>query len=414
MLNKIVIVIAIIVLVIGGFFGYLYITQKDSGAGVSGVVSTVRNFFPFGNEADVATTNPQNTNEPSATVPNVPTVPQDLRQIYSFPVAGAEAFIISSSTVVRFLEKSTGNMFEAQTALDTVDRISNTTIPKIAEAIFIQKNSVLFRYLKDDSDLIETVFGTLSTTTNATSTTTTLGEIQSTYLTPNIKEIAMSPKKDQIFYTVQSGSGSIGTISNPDGTKKVQLFDSPIREWNISWPKTNTVTITTKASASVPGYLYFVNTTTGKMERILGNVLGLTTLTNSTASSTIYNQNDSVGNTHLSLFDIKTKTSTKLNTITFTEKCVWSKKNVGLLYCAVPENIPGGSYPDAWYKGLTSFSDSLWKIDTATGQTDLLVNIKEVSGKDLDIINMSLSEKEDFLVFSNKTDLSLWGFKIPM
>lgn len=414
MLNKIVIVIGIIIVIALGVFGYMYFTQPNPDAGVSGVVSTVRDFFPFGQGSSVIETNTQPTNETTTpTTSTEPGVPSTLRQIFSSPVAGAQAFTVGSSTVVRFIEKSTGNVFEAKTELDTTERISNTTIPKIAEASFIQKGSVLMRYLRDDTDMIETILGSLSTSTNATSTdTSNLAELQSTYLTPNIKEVALSAKKDKMFYMIQSDSGTIGTISNVDGTKGVSIFSSPVREWNASWPKADTLALTTKASAKIPGYMYFVNTTTGKTQRVLGGILGLTTLTNPTASTTIYNQNDADGNTYLSMFNIKTGAPNQITSTTFTEKCVWSKKNAGLLYCAVPTSIAKGDYPDKWYKGLVSFSDSLWKIDTTTGKTDLLVNIKEVSGKDLDIINPSLDDNEDFFIFSNKTDLSLWSFKI--
>ncbi len=412
MLNKIVLIITIILVILIGFFGYIYLTQENPNDGVEGVVSTVRNFFPFGQESTVSETTNQTTNETPAETTSEPKTPPKFRQIFSSPVAGAEAFTVGSSTVIRFVEKSTGNIFEAKTEIDTINRISNTTIPKITEVSFVQSGSVLMRYLRDDTDMIETILGNLSTSTNATSTTSSLNEVESTYLTPNIKDVAMSPKKDKIFYTTQSESGMIGTISNPDGTKGVSVFNSPIREWNTSWPKIDTITLTTKADSEALGYMYTINTVTGKSERVLGDILGLTTLTNPTASTTIYNQNDQDGNTYLNTYDIKTKTSSPIKPTTLTEKCVWSKKDAGILYCAVPNSITKGSYPEKWYQGLVSFSDSIWKIDTKTGKTDMLINIKEVSGKDLDIVNPALDEKEKLFIFSNKTDLSLWSFEL--
>jgi hypothetical protein len=416
MLNKIVFIISVLFIIVACFFGYLYLTQKDATSGVNEVVSTVRNLFPFGQ----GTNTPTNTsNEDVGVGDNTkPTQteskqPPTLRQIFSSPISGAQSFLTGSSTVIRFVEKSTGNIFEAKTEVDSIERISNTTIPKTTEAIFVKKDSVLMRYLKDDSDLIETILGSFATNTPSTnSENKDLAELKITYLTPNIRDLALSPKKDRLFYITQSGSGVVGILSSPEDTNKTQITSSPLREWNISWPNTNTVTITTKASGGIPGYLYFINTTTGKMSIILNEITGLTTLTNSTASTTIYNQVDASGNVTLKAIDIKTGISKNIPEKTFTEKCVWSKKDANIIYCAIPSKIPSKSYPDAWYKGLVSFSDSLWKINASTGQTNLIVDIKDVSGADLDVVNIFLDEEEEFLIFTNKKDLTLWSFDL--
>ena len=54
---------------------------------------------------------------------------------------------------------------------------------------------------------------------------------------------------------------------------------------------------------------------------------------------------------------------------TLPEKCVWSKADASIFYCAVPENIPADNiYPDVWYQGLMSFSDAIWKVNIKTGE----------------------------------------------
>ncbi len=412
MLKKIITILFILIVLIAGVFAFLYFTQKDSGSGGRGI--SVRDFFPFGQESSTPATTPSQETENRVPVETAktPTVPPDLRQIYAYPVSGAGAFSSTSTTVVRFIDKATGNLYEAETDLDIVTRISNTTIPKVYSAIFSDKNSVVLRYAQDDTDLIETVYGKVATST-ATSTAGSVVELKTVYLDPNIKELVLSDKNDRILSITQSGTGSIGTLSKPDGTTKTQLFTSPIREWVPQWLKTNTVTLTTKASTEVAGFMYSVNTTNGVMQPILSNIFGLTTLTNNIASTTLFTYSTTDGIFALQTYDWNKKVTTQFPlSPTFVDKCVWSKKNADLVYCAVPHTMPKGDYPDAWYKGLVSFSDDIWRVNVSTGNKELVAELKTISGRDLDVINPSLDGAENYFVFTNKTDLTLWSYKL--
>ncbi|MBI2474473.1 MAG: hypothetical protein HYV68_02110, partial [Candidatus Taylorbacteria bacterium] len=71
-----------------------------------------------------------------------------------------------------------------------------------------------------------------------------------------------------------------------------------------------------------------------------------------------------------------------------------------------------GNYPDDWYQGLVAWRDEVWAIDTATGNTQYLINLGSAGRRDIDAINLSLDEKERFITFTNKTDLSLWTLQI--
>jgi hypothetical protein len=100
------------------------------------------------------------------------------------------------------------------------------------------------------------------------------------------------------------------------------------------------------------------------------------------------------------------KTKTEFSLKTLPEKCIWSEVDVNKIYCAVPKNLPTANYPDDWYKGLVSFDDNLWQIDTLTGETTLLLN-----QFGFDIINIFKTKNEDFLFFQNKKDGTLWSLK---
>jgi hypothetical protein len=75
--------------------------------------------------------------------------------------------------------------------------------------------------------------------------------------------------------------------------------------------------------------------------------------------------------------------------------------------CGVPSYFPEANYPDDWYKGVISFNDEIWIYDVNNFAKEK-VNISQRDKVALDIINPQLSEDDNFLLFQNKKDLSLW------
>jgi hypothetical protein len=97
---------------------------------------------------------------------------------------------------------------------------------------------------------------------------------------------------------------------------------------------------------------------------------------------------------------------------TLPEKCTWKKDNISV-YCAVPNAPVSGSYPDEWYQGVASFNDFLFKTNIKTGGLDSLIQLKATDGKNMDVMGIKLSNDENYLIFQNKKDLSLWVYTIP-
>ena len=120
----------------------------------------------------------------------------------------------------------------------------------------------------------------------------------------------------------------------------------------------------------------------------------------------------STGGTIPNLYTLDTKTaSTKnLNIQTLSDKCVWSKS--AIVYCAVPNTIENGHYPDDWYKGMVSTEDSIKKIDTEKQIYYNVSNLSKESGEKIDVDSIYLSPDETHLIFRNKTDGFLWMLRI--
>jgi hypothetical protein len=287
-------------------------------------------------------------------------------------------------------------------------------------------NALIFQSLDDTTNTVTTFYTvlSLSTTTDVSTTATTSNSSTLSTNTPyqlrgeplpsNIAEIAVNPEHTSLFTLALSSdstvdSSSIGYISQFDGSKKTEIFSTPLTQVNVEWPADNVIAITTKGSSVEPGFLYFVNPKTGAFTNILANINGLDTLTNHTASLVLYSAVGGTNGLITSVYDVKSGTTQTLAFNTLPEKCLWSSINEDDLICAVPSKIPSAPYPEAWYQGTVSFSDSIWEINITTGEVHELADLTSLSGKQIDAENLTLDPKENFLYFINKRDLTLWS-----
>lgn len=372
-------------------------------------------FFPFGNSQGVvgSSTENQNGNEENASETMEEVVPAPrIRKISNDQIAGSTLIDTSDTTVVRYVERGTGHIYEAHSDTLVQKKISNTTIPKIYEAVWVEKgDSLLLRYLKSDNETIETFYAKLGKINTETQEDASVGELEGTFLQTDIEELAISPNKTSLFSLVYGGSGSIGTISLPTGTKVSKTFSLPVKEFLVSWPKDSTLILTTKPSSNTLGYAYTLDSKNGSLNKILGDINGLTVLGNPTLTHLLYSEAKQ-GKVVLHSLTLKDGTVVDIPIQTFPEKCVWSKKETLVLYCAVPREITSGEYPDLWYQGSVSFSDKIWKIDLKENSTALIADTREEVSTEVDAINLLLNEKEDYLTFTNKKDSSLWGIQL--
>lgn len=405
--TTLVIILSLVLVAFAGA-GWFFLNQKPG----STLTENIDNFSPFG-IFDPKSTNNNGTNETGDNNSNKINNNQNnnqqkrnrLSKITDAPTAGFILFEKGSSTIIRYVEKGNGHIYDVNSDSLEKKRVSNTTIPKIHEAIFSNNGEqVLLRYLDEDTEVIKTYSGKI--TKSATSTEE--GIIIGAFLDENIKQIAVSPDRSKIFTLSNYGNSSVGTISLFDGSKKSQIFQSSFTEWIPQWPQDNLISLNTKPSASVFGFNYLITTQNSSLVKTLGKKYGLTTLISPDGNRIIFSENTENG-LSLSVFLRQTKTLYSLGLATLSEKCVWYQNNINA-YCAIPESTPrtADGYPDSWYQGLISFSDTVWKIDTESGSTDQIINLREVSREQIDAISMQINQNGNKLVFLNKTDNSLW------
>jgi len=385
MSKKILLIIGILV-VVGIAVFFIFFSKPASEPDGSGTGFSIRNFLPFGKSDNTGTTtetisaeeNWQGGNASNSATSEAGRPIPRLRKLSSEPVAGAVVFNIGTTSIVRFVEKGTGNVYEASSNSNAIQRLTNTTIPKIIRAFWLPNGSgFLAQTLLSESEIIETNFVKLNKN-NASTTSESLTPFNTTIskLPTDIKEIAIKPDSTKIFYYTVNGSSSWFT-ANPDGTGATLIMSHPLTEWLPKWVSNNEIIMQVKGSSETVSYNYSLDISTKTLKKLGVNFTGISSKTN-----------------------------------TLAEKCIQSKDKNPILFCAVPNQLPKGNYPDVWYKGLVATEDYITKIDLSNDIFYNIADLSSISNEQIDVVDISLSPDETHLIFRNKIDGFLWMLRI--
>jgi hypothetical protein len=400
--------IAIIALVIiGTVLWFLFAHQ--TGLNSSTTNNPNSGFSPFGRHGSQNTETGPISNEGS-TAASMPA----LRLLSATPIGGYGASTTASTTIVRWVDRGRGNIYEAREDSMDISVLSNTILPRVYESAWSSSlSSFLGSMLGDDDQTVSVVSASLipqATSTDSSSTAPYV--LRGRDLPDNIVAYALSPKKDKIFmYMVQNGQG-IGYVAPSNGGTATQLFTSPLSQVNVEWPEANTIAITTKGAARSAGYLYFVDAKTGVWTKILGPVPGLSARVSHDAKYVIESQSDGSNGLMTSIYAVASSTSYDAIVRTLADKCVWGNFYKDIVYCAVPFEPVAGTYPDDWYRGTISTVDKIWQVNAATGQVRLVSPVFSVAKTPIDAYNLSLDANDNYLFFMNKDDLSFWSLDL--
>lgn len=415
MSKRLTIFIIIITIILGT--GILYVLLGGKGLGDSPFIPG----NPFGTPPE--DTNPVSTDGgTSTTTPGDIDVPLDSegRPVTRFfklsdaPIAGAVSFLKNGSTTVRYVDRATGHVYEVNPLNLERIKILNTTRPHIYEAIFKRDGTgFVERTVTAGSDTIVNTSMTLiapTGTTTSTSTGASLGmyTAEATLLRGEVGDLVLLPN-DNLLYALKDTGGVM--TSSFEGESPRTLFTLPFTQWTI-WPISNTsAIISTKPSMAALGYAYTLNVTSGSLTKMLGPLQALSVLPSSDGRRIAYSyiEDDEFV---LLVDNTLSGSSLKILPATLSEKCVWSKKSTNILICGASESGLGNDAPDAWYQGLVHYSDKIWRFNTDTDTSEILLSPKANFDIDLDAINLILSPNEDYLFFTNKSDLSLWALKL--
>lgn len=232
------------------------------------------------------------------------------------------------------------------------------------------------------------------------------------FLAQNIESVAVDPQGKYFFYLEHTQEGSLGILRDLTTDSTQTIFSSPFGEWKARWESPNLINLNTKASYLSDGFEYQLATDTGKLSKGIAERKALLTLPNHDGSKTlIFSVNNEI---HTSIYDHEKKQEEILSFQTFIEKCLWAHDNIRL-FCAVPENFSyRNEYPDTWYQGLELYSDSLWEINTETGEETRLSDLPAEYGQNLDIHTLMSDPKDRYLFFKDKGSETLWSYRLEL
>ncbi len=310
----------------------------------------------------------------------------------------------NGTTSVRYhknIPENLGHLFERRAdGSNEETRIANFTIPQILRVVWAPdgKRAVIFYNLDGQ---IRKLLADYSATTTRTN-----------FLPDTVSDAAFSPDSKSLAFindlpaSPQGGGDSQNIfIASSDFKNQKKVFDNNVPGFEISWPAPDLISLKTKSSMALTGFLYALDPKTGSLSKIAEG-RGLDAAWNVDGSGAIFSTVSSGGDMlNLKFADIKTGEIKDLGVKTIAEKCAFLKTLKSVAYCGVPKNSQN-QLPDAWWQGKISFTDDFVAVDTSVTEPLFFVPTQ------LDITSPKPLANDSYLLFRDKSSGNLWGLKL--
>lgn len=342
----------------------------------------------FGGESAPLEPLPDNS-EPTATIEPTEINPDALRQLTLKPVAGF-TFVGSSSSMVRYVEKGVGHVFELDLESGEEERVSGTTIPLVTEAIFSASGKSVA--LMAEVDYRRTIYvGFIK----ADSEETEFIELPAGAFDPHFVDDA------SLKLGITTANGTEGYEFDLTTEELTPLFTIPLRDVKIIW-------------GDITNYVYpkASNRSQGALYEITNNTLSpLTEMTygfraDIDGEAIVYTKIED--NEYLSLFTTPAAEDLSPLPVSFLpEKCSRLNSTTQIMWCGGGLSLAPQTIED-WYQGEVQFNDYIWRVSLSDQSATLFSNPEETGGRNIDIIDMSTDLFAEQLLFKNKIDNTLW------
>lgn len=313
--------------------------------------------------------------------------PQALKQLTTRPVAGAG--FVGTGNGIRYVEQGTGHIYEINLVTGEEKLVSGTTIPGTREAVFSSDGSYVAITMQE-GNTEKTLVGTLDTGT----------QFKGVSLPVGATEIAFGNATGTVHYMVKETSGTVGYSYKIASDTSSRVFSLPLRDIHVLWG--DSLYVYTTPTAQQEGYLYKV--VQNDLVYVTSGARGLTALTSKDTALVTSSNGTEVTTSRIEhgFKDIPQPFPL------IPEKCVVTSRAT---YCAIPkENLDAQSFPDAWYKGTVSYTDSLWEIYVTDGGATMVVDFLAESGRAIDVSTIGANMSGALIYFINKNDNTLWEF----
>jgi hypothetical protein len=417
--RRLLLAIAIVLLFAVGVIIWFFVYSTPNGTGATGepinplsLKTYPKQFqFIFKNKGEA----PVQTSETEVTLQK----PQVLTEIWNKPATGQvfveksitkeedatstkgtttlqiKRLVKATSTILMFVDRTTGYIYGYNRELGKTYQISNTTIPGVYDAyIFDNGKRIILRYTDNNKNSIISMLANIPNV-NENDQAEQLENIS--YLPSQVTSIAVNKKRTLVSYFVAGDtSASIYTIS---AKGFIPVTTTPFTSWSLSYSG-DTLLATSKPSAYIEGQTVKIPS----FESILGQRTGL--MTNPSEKGIFLSSMWS--SSGLKTFLSKEGNVQVLPIKTIASKCAWGLDT--FLICAVPKTIPKTveGLPDDWFQGRSLFEDSFVIIDTGTNESHPIFSFENRDKGIFDVTGISLSLKNTLVSFNKKQDATLW------
>lgn len=309
-----------------------------------------------------------------------------LWRVVSAPVAGA-AFIMGSSTRLRYVERASGHVFDADPRTGDIDRVTNTLTPRVYEAV-IGETVVVQRIIEN---------GYPTTLSGKIEKASGLTDVTFVNLGVDVRDAAITPTSE-LLLIAPSDTGEHLIRAAWDGSKPKQLLPIPGGDFRIH-STGESILLVERTGSGIPGSAFRADSS---LIPIVSNVLGLSLKAQPETGAVLYSSDDG---TTLRLFLKVGDTRVEIPLATTAEKCVWGS---GVAYCAAPRGTIPGLFHDRWYRGEVHTDDVWYTIDTTAGEAETLFAME--SG--VDVENPIIDPNGEYIAFLNARDKSLWMLRV--
>lgn len=380
----------VILLLVLGLWVYLMLfgTPDDSGEVFSNLG------FEIASQPVTITPPEAGTALPETTVD---TYGEKLRQLTTRPVAGFTFITQASSTLIHYVERGTGHIYEINLETGKETPLSRTTIPQTTEAVFSPSGSTV-----------------ALTTHTQYSTSVFVGEVgeevnlEGIRLQPGATNISFASDED-ILYTITENGNTTGYRHNIYTLSQTEQFSFNYANVDVAWGEGLDKTyLSTKPSHDLEGYIY--STKNDVLTPEIFSAYGLSALFSNDYIVTTYTQDGQYTSTAVST----TEEYSSLPTLALKEKCVFDSFAPSYLWCAAPLSTNSPTFVEDWYKGKITAADNLWLIDIADSSATFYADFTELSGRTVDVKQLEIEQNGTALSFINKLDHTLWLYDLTV
>lgn len=316
-----------------------------------------------------------------------------LSQLTMRPVAGFGLAQVGSSTAFAlYAERGTGHVYRIDLGNGTETRLLQKTFVAVSQAFFAS----------DGSAAVLVGVGNDGRTAH-------LEELEAnrpTHQFPDGADNIAFVGDREVRYTITSQDGTIGYSYKLDTAETDQLFQTALSDVDVIWKNDETL-LHSRPAPTLRGSLYRVQGNT--MTRVGDSGLSFSSLASPMLTDIHIETyfNSEIGRL-TSLVKESGAEDVRLVIATLADKCAFDVLNGKSVWCGLPLEALGLNDQSAWYKGMLNFSDFLWRIDLNTGEAMVDENLYNATGREVDVLDLTIDNAGSYLLFKNKLDDTLW------